>query len=94
MRSTSGRSAATLRPFLEFLQAIQNGPLVGLDPAAGQRFVGGSYANQQNVRQPDFAVADLNRHHDREHWRAAFAEIGRHEELLEPRGLHHARHEA
>ena len=51
---------------------IQNGPLVGFGGGAGPRFVGGSFADTQNVYGiPGYVVADANLHYDREHWRAA-----------------------
>ena len=51
---------------------IQNGPLVGVGGGAGPRFLGGSFADAQNVDGiPGYVVADANLHYEREHWRAA-----------------------
>ena len=56
--------------FLDY--TIQNGPLVGFGGGAGPRFVGGSFADTQNVYGiPGYVLADANLHYDREHWRAA-----------------------
>ena len=51
---------------------VQSGPLVGLGVGAGPRFVGSSFADNQNTfAVPSYVLADATLHYDREHWRAA-----------------------